>query len=130
MSITEGSGNQTSPHMASEGQPLTQSFMRNSGEKVEDTYTVATKAISSITCARYKMYSLGSRPSPYMRVLIARGWQIEARGSFDLPTPAQLKRAPPRTPAQLKRARKGKAWNRGYNMWLWSRHIHNFIWQI
>ena len=57
------------PHMASEGQPLTQSFMRNSGEKVEDTYTVATKAISSITCARYKMY----------------------------------------------------------NMWLWSRHIHNFI---
>ena len=46
------------PHMASEGQPLTQSFMRNSGEKVEDTYTVATKAISSITCARYKMYKL------------------------------------------------------------------------
>ena len=47
------------PHMASEGQPLTQSFMRNSGEKVEDTYTVATKAISSITCARYKMYTCG-----------------------------------------------------------------------
>ena len=46
------------PHMASEGQPLTQSFMRNSGENVEDTYTVATKAISSITCARYKMYKL------------------------------------------------------------------------
>ena len=46
------------PHMASEGQPLTQSFMRNSGEKVEDTYIVATKASSSITCARYKMYKL------------------------------------------------------------------------
>ena len=43
------------PHMASEGQPLTQSFMRNSGEKVEDTYIVATKASSFITCARYKM---------------------------------------------------------------------------
>ena len=42
--------------MASERQPLTQSFMRNSGEKVEDTYIVATKAISSITCARYKMH--------------------------------------------------------------------------
>ena len=44
--------------------------------------------------------SLGSRPSPYVRVLIARPCAISS--SFDLPAPAQLKRA-----------RKGKAWNRG-----------------
>ena len=48
--------------------------------------------------------SLGSRPSPYVRVLIARGWANRSSG-FDLPTPAQLKRA-----------RKGKAWNRGYSI--------------
>ena len=40
------------------------------------------------------VYSLGSRPSPYVRVLIARGGQIDCPGQFA-------------HPAQLKRARKG-----------------------
>ena len=39
----------------------------------------------------YKDCSLGSRPSPYVRVVIARGWANRSLGKLRFAHPAQLK---------------------------------------